>query len=258
MRPSVTNKPFGPTDGTRENDPMTYLTKVFVYFLQNLFRDFPEGCGMKWRPEETTTEQIITNEKPTLEVLEKTPHLVVILGSGRMSGLGMDQMQHTTFSTGARKHTDLMPMTVSYHAQAKDGLTARRIAWNAGYYTNVLRRLIMRVGRIHHISPNWDISAESAATAFTGQTANIEVISVVTTVPFYWQPQWLITEPSHLWRRLRVELQGLKGGNIYRASRENALRPPTVMGRPVNTVPIGEPEVAITQTVLETSIEAEE
>ena len=43
---------FDPTDPSFASDPMLHLTRVFVYFLQNLFRDFPEGCGMHWRPEQ--------------------------------------------------------------------------------------------------------------------------------------------------------------------------------------------------------------
>lgn len=248
-RPSVSNTPFAPLDGTLANDPSVYLPRLFVYFLQNLFRDFPPGCGMKWMPNEETTELVISAEKPKLETLEKLPSITCVLGAGQMNNMGFDQMQLMSFGQAWRRHTDLMAMTMSYHCQAKDGIMAHRVAWNAGYYTNVLRRILMRVGKLHHIAPNWGIGAESPATAYSGPTSNVEIVSVVVTIPFYWQPQWHITEPAELLKKMDATLKVNEVQPIYHASRVNALRPPRVMGRPVNTVPIGPAKVSFVQRV---------
>ena len=78
-----------------------------------------------------------------LETIEKTPHITCVLGSGRFQGLGLDQLQGQRASDGQRTHTDLMPMTMTYHCQAKSGMTARRVAWNASFYTIQLRRIII-------------------------------------------------------------------------------------------------------------------
>lgn len=245
-RASVTNRAFAPADGSFANDPMLYLTRLFVYFLQNLFRDYPEGCGMHWDPNYETTELVITAEKPEIEVLEKTPHLTCILGAGRWTGTGFDQMQKIDMVTGQRTHTDLIPMTMAYHCQAKEGMVARRLAWNASFYTNALRRVLMKAGRLHHVAVNHEIGPESAATAYSGPTAKPNVVSVVVTVPFYWQPQWIIKEPSEVWRRVIVNLAVYKGRPLYMA---NTINPPRVKGRPVVTRPLSEPEVAYRQEV---------
>lgn len=248
-RPSVSVNAFVPGDSSRAADPMTHLTRVFVYFLQNLFREFPEGCGMRWSGLEETSEIIITNEKQTLEVLEKTPSITCVMGSGQMANTSLDQMQNMSFNQAWRKHTDLIPMTMAYHCQAKKGLEARRVAWNAGFYTNVLRRFLMRTGGLHHVSPNWTIGAESAATAYTGPLTQVELVSVVVTVPFYWQAQWLITEPAHLLRKIQVDLT---------VNRARVFQPPRWRGRLLRTVPIDTQEVAFTQTVLVTSTDGDE
>lgn len=258
-RPSVTVEAFSPQEGTLANNPVLFLTKVFVYFLQNLFRDMPRESGMHWEPEEETTQIIITSQKPRLESIEKTPHITCILGAGRMSGITLDQMLSTSMKTGSRTHTDLMPFTMSYHCQAKEGLVASNIAWQAGYHTNILRRIIMKGGGIHHVSPSWDMSAESPPTAYTGPLANVELVSVVVTIPFYWQPQWNITEPAHLWRRLRVQLSVLEGRSYFTRAQREGIREPHLLGVPVRTVQLDEPrKVAFTQIVLETSLEEKE
>lgn len=251
-RASVTNAAFAPTDGSLANDPMLHHTRLFVYFLQNLFRDYPEGCGMKWQPNVETSEMIITAEKPELPAIEKVPHITCILGSGRWSGMGIDQMQKTVMGTGARTHTDLIPMTMAYHCQAKEGLVARRIAWNASFYTNVLRRVLIKAGHLHQVAVNHEIGSESAATAYSGPTAKADVVSVVVTVPFYWQPQWIIKDPSEVWRRVVVNLSVYKG-RLPKIT--NVVGPPRVKGKPVVTRPLTEPEVAFQQEVWESAPE---
>lgn len=215
---SVTSKRFSPLDGSMADDPMLFLTRLFVYFLQNLFRTYPEGCGMRWHPDEETTEIVITAEKPTQEAIEKRPHITCVLGSSRWAGVGLDQHVTTRMSDSQRTHMDLIPSTMSYHCAAKEGLVARRIAWNCSFYTNVLRRVLMKSGQLHHVDVKHEISGETPPTALTGPLANHELVAVVTTVPFYWQPKWTITDPATLWRNLRVELTVNKIRSFHVAS----------------------------------------
>jgi hypothetical protein len=255
---SVSTRPFTPIDEPGlDNDPMTQLTRIFVYFLQNLFREFPEGYGMKWSPNEETSEVIITNEKPRLAAIEKLPHITCVLGSMQWANTSLDQFQGSRMSDGRRSHTDLVPSTMAYHCQAKHGLVARRIAWNASKYTNVFVRLIQRGGGLHHIARNHTIGPETAPTAFTGPTTETELVSVVVTVPFYWQDGWRITGPANLFRGFRVELDVKKGLPLYSAGRSSHINPPRVGGVPVTSVPL-ERETAFKQVVLESNYEEEE
>lgn len=235
-----------------DNDPMYYLQRLFVYFLQNLFRDFPEGCGMRWKPDDENTEILITAEKPRLEAVEKTPHITCVLGSGRWAGMGLDQFQTHRASDGQRTHTDLMPMSMVFHCQAKEGMVARRVAWNASLWTIALRRILMRAGGLHQVQVNHTISPEGPMTQFTGPTVENELVEVTVIVPFYWQPQWRIRKASEVWRRMSISMRVNSANALYSAGRAAKLRPPMVKGVPVPGTPIqAPPEEAFVQTVNE-------
>ena len=260
--PSATVRAFDPLKNPGlDNDPMTHLTRLFVYFLQNLFRDLPEGLGFKWRPTEESTEIVITGEKPRADSVEKRPHITCVLGAGRWSGIGLDQLQTLRMTDGQRQHTDLMPMTMAYHCQSKEGLVSRRLAFFASHNTNILRRVIMRQGGLHHVGVQHELSAESPLTAFTGPVTELDLVSVVVTVPFYWQPQWRIRDQRlSLFKRIGIDLNVLQSGRqIYSAGR--AIRPPKVKGVPVTTVPIdkftGEPPAIVQKVVVDEAIEEE-
>lgn len=240
MSGNETIKAFSPTDKTEAHDPVYWLTMVFTYFLQNLFRDqFPSGSGMKWSPDEENSEIIITAEKPAITAIEKTPHIVCTVGSKRWSGIGLDQLQGMRISNAQRTHTDLIPGTITYHCQAREGLTAQRIAWNASLFTNIYRRVIIREGGFVNVGVQHEISPESAASAYTGQLVGDEIVSVQVMVPYYWQYQWKIVEPAYLFEKMRISLEAVASG-IYSAGRSNLVRPPRIYGNEVNTVPLGQ------------------
>lgn len=255
-RGSVTVRPFQPVgDEGLDNDPQVRLTQIFVYFLQNLFREFPEGYGMRWNPNDETSEIVVTAEKPEVSSVEKRPHIVCVLGAYRWSGLGLDQLQNSRASDGQRQHTDLVPGTISYHCQAKEGLVARRIAWNASQYTTMFRRLIMKEAGMHHVGVQHEVGPESGLTAFTGPVSETELVSVVVTVPFYWQPQWRIKGPSSVWRNMELAMN-VNGPKP--AGQTMNVRPAMVNGRPVNTRPIDPPSTAFVQTVKDSNYSGNE
>ena len=232
MSEAVTPKTIDPTASSLAYRPRLWLTEVFVYFLQNLFRDItPEGSGFHWSPDLEDTELIITAEKPRIDAIEKTPHVVCILGMSRWSGVGIDQLENLQFDTGKRKHTDLMPCTVTYYCMAKEGLVAGDLAWLCSFYTNAYRRSIIKGGNLHDISVRHEISAESPATAITGPLVNDAVVSVQVTVPFYWQVQWTAEPRAVLFNNinmhLKTEMLGLSSG------RQTKTSPPQYKGKPL-------------------------
>ena len=236
-----------------DNDPMYHLTRVFVYFLQNLYRDFPEGKGMKWGPNNETTELVITAEKPRISSVEKRPHITCVLGTARFSGLGLDQLQNQRASDGQRIHTDLVPMTMGYYCQAKSGLHARRLAWNSSFNTIILRRIIMRVGGLFQVGVQHEIGSERIPQMIEGPpSVETEIIEVPVIVPFYWQPQWSIKGASEVWRKMVMTMNVNKSSPEYSAGRAMELRPPMVRGVPVKTKPMPEPpETSFVQRVEE-------
>lgn len=210
-------------------DPFTQIQRIFVYFLQSLFEhDEFRGSGLWWNKDQNVTELIVSSEKPRLEALEKTPHLTVVVGSSQWGNLGFDQMQRRKMTKEERVHTDLVSSTVSYHCQGKEGNHCRRLAWYASQYTNIFRRMLMRQGKLHHVAPNHQISAESGPTAYLGKLASEELVSVVVTIPFYWQPQWQIIEPRELLKKMETTLK-VRGFRV---------RPFKLKGRPAHSIPM--------------------
>jgi hypothetical protein len=233
---------MGGEDLGLDNDPMYYLTRLFVYFLQNLYRDFPEGYGMKWRPNVETSELAITSEKPKLDAVEKRPHITCVLGSARFAGLGLDQLQTQRASDGQRTHTDLVPMTMGYYCQAKSGLHARRLAWNSSLYTTILRRVIMRVGGLFQVGVQHDIGTERVPQMMDGNpSVDTDIVEVPVIVPFYWQPQWRIRRASEVWRRMVITMNVNGAAPMYSAGRAMKVRPPMVKGVPVTSTPLPTP-----------------
>jgi hypothetical protein len=234
---------FEPLEPSLAEDPFTQLQRIFVYFLQSYFEhpDF-EGTGMHWHKDEKSTEMIISSEKPRLESLEKTPHITVILGSAQWAQLGLDQLQKQKMGTGERTHTDLMPLTVAYHCQGKEGLHCRRMAWFASQGTTMFRRMIMRQGKIFQVAMNHSITAESPPTAFTGPLASEELVSVVVTVPVFWQPQWRIRDPAPTLQKYEFSLR----------VRPAQVQPPKIHGRPAISIPMDQP--AVLQKVVVTKV----
>jgi hypothetical protein len=257
MLNNTTVREYNPVQEGLAYDPYTHLTRVFVYFLQNLYRTAPRGTGFHWSQSPEDTEIVITGEKPVCEAMEKIPHIVCILGSSQWGGLGLDQMQKTKISNGERQHSDLISCTMSYHCQAKEGLVARRLAFNSSLYTNVFVRMLQQQGGLHHVVRNHSISGETPPTAYSGQVASSELVSVVATIPFHWQVQWRIRSPAELWRGMKMSL-GVTGAQaMYSAGKNVPIRPPMIKGHVVSTVPFVTPEepapVALTQEVKEDS-----
>lgn len=245
-------------DNSLADDPMLQLTRIFVYFLQNLFRECPEGQGMKWSPVEENSEIIISDQKPLLDAVEKKPHIICVLGASQWGRLGLDQMQRQNMDTGERTHTDLMSMSVTYVCMAKEGLHARRIAWFSSYFTNVYRRVIIKGGRLHDVGTNHSISLESSPADFVGPSSTEKMASVHVTVPFYWQPQWIIRDPAEVFRQVGIELGVLPAEAYYSAGRTATLRHARIGGRRVYPSPLQRQEPNLTQTVRDSRFVGEE
>lgn len=237
---------------------MLQLTRVFVYFLQNTFREAPEGMGMKWRQEQENTEIVITDQKPRLDAVEKKPHITCVLGECQWGVLGLDQLMHQKMmTTGERKHSDLCSATMSYHCQAREGILAHRVAWNASYFTNVFRRVLIKGGGLHQVGMRHTISPESGPTVYTGSLSEEKIVSSVVTIPFYWQPQWLIRDPTYLFNRLQISLAVPASAKRYSTGSVVQIKRASIYGRPVEPVPTP-PPTSLIQVVKDSKFEGEE
>lgn len=253
---SIKSMERGTTPGLGD-DPMLQLTRVFVYFLQNTFRSAPEGMGMRWDPNEESTELLITAEKPILDAVEKKPHITCVFGDGEWGSLGIDQMQKQSLINGDRTHTDLIASTMTYHCQSTDGIHSRRLGWYASYFTNVFRRILIKGGGLHQVGMRHKMSAESGPTVYTGPLSREKVVSVVVTIPFYWQPQWLIKDPAHVWRQMVLNMEIGHPQARFSSGQQALIRGARIRGKPLQSVTKPADSV-LTQVVKDSKFEGEE
>jgi len=242
-RPSRTVRGFEPPDALSiAEDPKGYLEHLFCCFLQNLYRDAPEGYGLTWRPNEEETDLVITTEKPTGEQISAKPYICVVLGPYRFSGTGgIDLLQSQNMATGERKHTDLMPGTVSYHCTASSGAHAGRMAGDAARRTVQLKRLLTRIGGLFKIGLP-QITGETEPGYLTGPLASDEVVAVVATIPIFWQEQWLISRNGlSVLQRIATTMGLYEAHAKVSAGRVARVRAPSIRGRVVQTAPLGTP-----------------
>jgi hypothetical protein len=247
------------TELSLAEDPMLQLTRVFVYFLQNYFREAPGGSGWKWRPNQETTEILITDQKPRLDAVEKKPHISCVFGDSKWASLSIDQlMRQRIMSTGERTHTDLVSSTMSYHCQSREGSLSRRIAWFCSWATNVYRRILIKGGGLHQVGVSHSISPETGPTVYTGPLSEEKIISVVVTIPFYWQPQWRIRDPAETFRQMAMNMHVSPPTERFSAGRASSVRRASMYGRPVHPVATEPTEATFAQTVKDSKFEGEE
>lgn len=208
-------KPHEPLAVDLVEDPTEYIYQVFTYFLQGWFgHDNYVGTGMHWLGSpsgdivsDETTEMVITAKRPNSQETENTPHVVLIQGASQWAGLSIDQRQRIEASDGRTTHTDLVSSTISFHCMAKDGALASRIASHIAFAIVALRKVIMRGGGLFDVRPTPQISGETSPGALEPATEDTDLVSVVVVVPFYWQPQWRITNQAPMLRNMRMTLQ---------------------------------------------------
>lgn len=169
-------------------DPYLYFTKVYLTYLQGLFRQFPSG-SFKWSDSEEDTEIMITDQAPVpRDRIEQRPALVTMRGPAQFAGMTLDQLRGVDRSTGAREHTDLVACTMTINCIAKNGLQAQRLGWIVQRFIGIAngKRLLQQAG-IFKISDNIGCSAETPPGALVAPEPTSEMVNVCVTSPFFFQ-----------------------------------------------------------------------
>jgi hypothetical protein len=197
--PSSTVYSAGPLDAEWNNDPLNYMVKCFVAFLQTIFESAPPGY-FHWKPALEETEITITEENPVkLDTLERKPVISVILGPIQFNGSSMDDLLNVDAKNAQEIHTDLLPGTISLNCLSKVPQEARFIAWLSARTIWNLRKIFIRETLIHEVGRKIGISPVSPAGALvTGDTeGEWHVVSV--SCPFFLQWTDKVTPLSEDW-----------------------------------------------------------
>lgn len=175
-------------------DPLYYYSHVFANFLQTVFGNFDKGHN-HWSSDEQATEIIITDQAPIgREVVERRPAIILAMGPAGSANTSIDQLFSVDTLKDRKVHTDLMSSTMTLNCLAKEGLEARRIAWQCFRFVRAFKRQLMKTG-MHRVAEEMQIGAESAPGAIIAPEVGSEIVMVSTTIPFYFQDFWAV-EPA--------------------------------------------------------------
>lgn len=235
----------------RGEEPLFYFTRLYVIFLQRLFKQMPEG-SYRWCEDENLSEICITGQTPVpRERVEQRPAIVVMRGPAQYANLTLDQMRKVDASTGMKERTDLVACTFSVNCISKNGPEATRIGGVVMHNTRTFKTMLQRYG-FHKIGDDATINPESPPGSIVSGEVDPEFTMTTVQVPFFFQ--WTVrdTPSAHKLRAVEMDLKSAllpyasttEGNKEFRA----ALSPPTIRGRVINTPQSGHQRVGtITQ-----------
>lgn len=169
-------------------DPYLYFTKVYLTYLQGLFRQRPSG-DWRWSESQDDTEIMITDQSPIpRDRVEERPAIVTMRGPTQFAGMTLDQLRSVDRKTGTREHTDLVTCTMTLNCIAKNGIEAQRLGWIVQRHLGIAngKRILQRYG-IFKIFDNIGCSGETPPGSLVAPEPTPEMVLVVVTSPFAFQ-----------------------------------------------------------------------
>src|SRR3954463_8520027 len=170
----------------RGEEPLYHYTRIYLLFLQGLFKQFATG-NYRWSDDETLSEIAITDQVPIpKDVIEKRPAIVTMRGPAQFANLSLDQMRKVNARTGMKERTDLIGCTMSLNCIAKQGVEAQRIGWIVMRHLRTFKEMIQRTG-FHKIADELSMSPESPPGALIAGEGDPEAVMVTVYSPFFVQ-----------------------------------------------------------------------
>jgi len=169
-------------------DPYLYFTKVYLTYLQGLFRQRPSG-SWRWSESQEDTEIMITDQAPIPhDQIEQRPAIVTMRGPSQFAGMTMDQLREIDRRTGTRTHTDMVTCTMTLNCISKNGLEAQRLGWFVQRHIGIAngKRLLQKYG-IFKIYDNIGCSGETPPGSLVAPEPTPEMTMTVVTSPFAFQ-----------------------------------------------------------------------
>lgn len=260
--PSSTVHTAGPLEEGWLDDPLNYMVKAFIAFLQTIFETAPVG-HFHWRPQFEETEIVITEENPVkVDAVEQKPVLSVILGPCRFNGSSLDDLVNVSAVDAKEIHTDLIPGTMSINCMSRVPQEARFLGWICSRTIWNLRKLFIKETHIHEVGRNISVGSVSPAGALVAGDTEGEWHSVPVSCPFFLQWTDRVTPLTHDWngrpihRLQAVEMQFRSRMNVAQPNlthtqntgmqqwgaqvtqpRGAVPRAPTIRGRRIQTEP---------------------
>lgn len=234
-------------------EPLYWLTRVYLLFLQGLFKQFPEGSH-RWSDDERLSEISILDQAPIpKDRVEQRPALITMRGPAQFGNLSLDNMQKLDWGTGTKQRTDLVACTMTINCIAKNGVEAQRVAWIVMTKIRTFKTLLQQHGPIHKVGDEVSIGAESPPGSLVTPEADSELVLVPVYSPFFFQWTEKVTPlDAPAVRNIEVFMRAslASSSQLTTAGRQEAaatLRPPTIRGRVVG-------QASAPQTPLEVTV----
>lgn len=217
-------------------EPLQYVTRVYLAFLQGIFSVFEAGA-YRWSEDEQLSEINISDQSPfPFDRLEQRPAIVATMGPAQWANLSLDNLENLDFKTGKRRHSDLVSATMSLNVLAKMGPEARRLAWIVFSSIRRHNRLLQKNTGIHQVGNLMSMGQESAPGALVQPEADSEVVLVTVSSPFFFKWTEEITpldaaKASAIQANLQATIDMTPTSKLAEA--EVLLRRPTFRGTPL-------------------------
>lgn len=214
----------------RGEDPLFHFTRLFVSFLQGLFKQFPNG-DYKWSEDEQLSEIVITDQVPVpRDRIEQRPAIVTMRGPVQFGNMSLDQVRNVDARNGMKERTDLVACTMSLNCIAKQGLEAQRLGWLVMSSIRNFKTLLQR-GGLHKVGDEVSVGPESTPGTMVSPEPDPEMVMVTVQAPcfFQWTVQMTPLDAVNL-REIEMHM------NVQPILVKTELRPPTVRGMPISTL----------------------
>ena len=183
----MSNLPQTTTDFFLPEDRLYLATRAFILWLQGLFSTRPAG-RLKWSSNDAESEILIFSGNPTeLENNNTRPFISVVRGQAIFSGISPDVTLSRNYIGDKKKFTDNIACSLAFNCVAREGIEAQELAYTVGRMLIVFKPSIMRLGRIHAIGNEIQISGESDHNSSVPGSSTPEWRVVQVGVPFYVQ-----------------------------------------------------------------------
>lgn len=143
-------------------DPLIYIRRLYISFVQGLFRARPQGCT-HWDIDPQTTEIVVTAEMPVkAETLGDRPGITFTRAPIGFFHLGFDDMLSYDFRTGQKVKSVLLPGTMVINCCSRNDLESESFAFFVAEHLWLLRDILMRRG-FYDVGRNLQVGSPSKA-----------------------------------------------------------------------------------------------
>lgn len=169
------------------DDRLYFATRAWLLWLHGLFGTRPVG-QYRWDSNTQETEIVISDQMPTnIEPTNKRPIITTTRGTASWSSLSINQIRDQNLIGTQRVFSDLVACSMTLSVIAREGLEAQELAYMIFRMIPVFKPHLLRLGRMHSIGNNVQLTPETPHGALVPGSSVPEWKMVQMVVPFYIQ-----------------------------------------------------------------------